>query len=143
MEKFGADNFKAFQSGLKDYFEKPAASEAVASFFDKARAQIDATRKDLMSGPKASIPLATGAGAAKPAKAADVKFATAMGVGSQEAVNTILRSRYGAGGGNKAADQTAKNTAETTKAVRDLPTQMGEAHRTFSGGNPLMAFGNF
>ena len=139
MEAFSADQFKAFQGGLKDYFEKPAASEGVADFFARAQRQIQEAR-DRLATPKTNTPLAAGGPGKKPG---ELKFASAMSAGSQEAVNAVLRSRYGAGSErNKAADATAKNTAETVKVVKELPARLAEALGAAIGAiSP--ALGNF
>jgi hypothetical protein len=140
MEAFSAGQFKAFESGLKDYFEKPAASAGISDYFDRARQQIQEAR-DRLATPKTNTPLASGAGPKKPS---ELKFASAMSAGSQDAVNTVLRSRYGASANrDKAADATARNTAETAKAVKDLPTRIGETIARVMGGGGLPALGNF
>lgn len=139
MEGTSEQMWTSFEGGLKAHFEGPAASKAVAGLFEKARAQIASNRKALAAEPRQNIPLAMGA----PAKAHELKFATAMSAGSQDAVNTILRSRYGAqAGNNKPAEQTAQNTRKIVEKFDTLPEQIGAAvSRAFSGGNPLSVFG--
>lgn len=104
--------------------QKAAAppSLVIADAFDKARADIDATRKGLAAEPALDPnkikPVAEAARAGVP------KFANAVSAGSQEAANAVLKARYGGAASGDPGKQTAQNTAKTvdllTRAVGRL-----------------------
>jgi hypothetical protein len=138
LRRLSEDEWGKFKAELA----KPPASEGVNDYFALARQRIRNMRSEAAkSGPDISKLSPKDATAAK---IEAPKFANAMREGSQEAVNAELRARFGGGMGNTAADQTAKNTAATTQAIRSLPEQIATAIARISlGGNPLQAFGNF
>ena len=110
-----------FKSKLAEFFEGgPKASEGVNRFFEEARAKIAATRAELAKSainPNAFKPVAS---AIAPAINKAAAHNTAQEFGSQEAANTILRSRYGGGMTNKENAKIAANTSDAAKSLREL-----------------------
>lgn len=135
---------EAQQKTLDEKRAAPWASDTVNKAFVDARKKIEDARAELAK-PGIDVSKFAPVGAAE-AAAAIPKFANAAARGSQEGANAELRARFGGGVGNTPADMTAKNTAETVKAVKDLPTQIVQGLARIIGGgerNPLIAFGNF
>lgn len=70
------------------------------------------------------------------------KFASATTLGSKEAANAILRSRYGAGVGKGAQEQTASNTKKTVEVLQKIAAKLG-GEVGAAGANPVLFAGNF
>lgn len=121
----------------------PAFSDAINQAFADARSNIADVRKELAK-PGVDVTKLTPAAEAK--KGGDaIKLASAESTNSQEGVNTLLKSRYGAGQAttSKPAEATAKNTAKTNdllgqlvgilKGGSSIPEQSGQAIGTLLG----------
>lgn len=104
---------------------KPPSSEGINEYFKKAQDKIKKLQKEAVK-PGVDVSKITPANAPA-AKVGMPKFASAAVAGTREATNAILRGMFGAGVGKTAADQTAKNTGRTAKAVEDLAAAMRQA----------------
>lgn len=126
---------------------EPWKSEAIDEYFDRARAQIAAIRKQAAARPAAAALMGPVAGAAAAAGGAPsatatgkVEYASMIAAGSREAANAVLRSRYGSGQVEKGPEQqTAKNTAKTN----DLLGQILASATGIPGLRAGAVFGNF
>lgn len=126
------DMFKAADEQFKkaqEQFNKPLPSEGINKAFEDARKKAEALRAELGKGkidPNAIKP-DFGKVLTKPG---EIKFAKSESFGSQGAVNTILRSQFGGNKGKpaeKAAVETARNTADALKLLAKIAGQKAEA----------------
>ena len=142
------DTMKAIGQGLEELSQKqwgdfqkklaePWPSEQIGKYFDAARAKIAETRK-VLAVPTTDVTklVPNAAGAAKAAEAP--RFASAMSAGSSAAVNTVLRSQFGQGGGGTAADKTAKNTAQANILSQQQVNELRKLNMALRAGkDPL------
>jgi hypothetical protein len=127
LGRLSATQYAAFQTELA----RPAASESVNASFAAAQERIKAMRTEATKPGVDVTQFKPTEGLAAP-KSTDTKFASAARVGSSEATNAILRSRYGGGaGGRQPEEQTAKNTARTVQLLERI------AGATMAGGANL------
>jgi hypothetical protein len=104
------------QKALADKLAHPP-SATINTYFDKARQDIEKLRAEALGLPGAKPPI-IGAGltaGTKPTKHKEVKFASAAVKGSQEAANTILRSRFA--GGQTVNEQKKQTNLQTRMAA--------------------------
>lgn len=111
--------------GIQDQLTQPWPSDGINAFFDAAKqrtaamqAQLAATHVDISK----FVPK-KGPAAAMHAVHQDNK---AMGFGSSEAVNTILRSGYGKSLVNKEATRTAENTGQAVQILQRIAHDIAE-----------------
>jgi hypothetical protein len=128
LDRLSNVQFKAFEAKLA----APVASQGVNAYFDKARANVEALRAEASKMTAAKSPI-VGAGLTAPGKLGkEVKFASAAALGSQEATNAILRSRFGKGG--KATADEAKKTANNTAKANEYLSKIATAVSTQAAG---------
>jgi len=104
--------------GFQEKLAKPPPSEGINQYFDNARKKTAELRKELASQGVDVTKFKPVAAAGLGIKGEN-KFSSAMEIGSQEAVNTVLRSKFG-GQGNKPVDQIKDNTKETVNQLAKL-----------------------
>ncbi len=103
--------------GFQDKLREPWPSESVNEYFNTAKLRTKELRDELGKTGINPNQFKPTPGKTKPG---EIKFASAEERGSSGAVNTILRSRFGTGKGNKAAEQTAENTKKTAELLQTL-----------------------
>jgi len=114
---------------------QPKPSVAIADGFAKARAEIEKTRAEIAKAPGVDVnKLIPTPGPVMP-KGGGHDFASAMTIGSQEAVNTVLRSKFG-GQSDKPIDQIKENTKETV-------VQLAKLNAVMDGGFGLQMVNGF
>jgi hypothetical protein len=108
--------------------------------FDAAKSRLADLQKSLQVAPG---PIATSKAMAKTELP---KFASAAVMGSQEATNAILRSRYSGAQKTAAADVTPKATTKTAEVMPQLAAKLDQlirqgAGRAAAAGNDFAAGG--
>lgn len=136
MKVMSDDTWKKFDKSMYQAWNH----DKVNSFFEDAQKKTAALRKDLAKTPSAIGGPAGGKAAATAANPGKVSFASQMEAGSKEAVNTLLRSRYGSSISRGPAEQTAKNTSKANELLGKIATAIGGG-AALRGASP--AFGNF
>ena len=121
-----AEELRATQDKLNKEFEKASGkalpSVGINKAFTDAQAQLQKLRGDLGKGnvdPNSLVPIGQDA-IKKPEKLKEAKFSDAMERGSQDATNTILRSKYGGGRSSKELERIAKNGEEANKHLAKI-----------------------
>jgi hypothetical protein len=122
---------KAQADALKTQQGAAPLSETIKAQFDTARQKIEEGRKEFLKQPDISG-IKAPAAAADTSKHKEVKFASAAALGSQEATNAILRSRFGKGG--KATADEAKKTATNTAKANEYLSKIATAVSTQAAG---------
>lgn len=142
LKSLSEKQYETFQAQLA----APAASEGVNAAFSAAQERIKGMRKEAA---KSGVNPADFKPVEGPAKVSGVpKFASAAMVGSGEATNAMLRSRYGSGaGGRKPEEETARNTRRSNQILEKIAGAVmsggiGQANMQAIGGGALLA-GNF
>jgi hypothetical protein len=126
LKNLSEEQYKTFQAKLI----APAASEGINKAFDAARAQIASARKELAA--QGQVDLSKIKPKSEQQVGKEVKFASAAALGSQEATNAILRSRFGKGG--KATADEAKKTANNTAKANEYLSKIATAVSTQAAG---------
>lgn len=106
--------------GFQKKLTEPWPSEGINTFFDAARQKTALLRADLGKTKTDISQFHPAAGLEKTAKVKDMKFADASEYGSDKAVNTILRSRYGGGHTNKENAKIAENTGKAANLLEKI-----------------------
>ncbi len=125
-----SDELKLTQATLQKEFDKaataPLASEEIAKQFDAARNKAAQLRADLTNAPQLNVnaikPFNTG-----PAATGKVEFAKFAESTSADAVNTILRQKYGGGNSQKSLQSVAQNTAAAVPLLQQIAQSIAGA----------------
>lgn len=136
LHRLSDEQWKGFQKKLA----QPWPSESIDGYFAKAQAKTQALRKSIAAVPKTALAAAPAAATGSKSKDSGPRYSEALLAGSREATNAVLRSRYGGGAEARPQEQTAKNTAETVRVLRQIAATSGANKMP---GVPGLLFGNF
>lgn len=140
LDRLSGEQWKKFQTELA----KPPASQGINEYFDKAAQKIKAVRKEAAKAGPDITGMKPSAATAAMTKAEAPKFASAAAMGSKEAANAILRSRYGAGVGKGPQEQTAQNTKKMVQLLEKIAVASGGSGIQAGANVGALAFaGNF
>lgn len=101
---------------------KPPRSDGINDYFTKAQERIKGLQKEAVKSGVDVTKITPANAAKKPMAAGPTRFASAAALGSREASNAILTGIFGGTRTKGPQDQTAKNTGETAKGIKELVT---------------------